>query len=215
MPLRHAREIARTIVQKPRAQWGCGAQGAAVTRPRSHADGADLAQAEKALASAELDIARNRAIADALSGMGLHFVAPAGTSSEIAETQRRLIAAQLAEIEATAASLASARSTALSDAQAARAKVAWYADTVPILDRQIERMNRLDASRDALQDKDLGLVYVATIALDRAIIDADGRRYALTPGLAATVDVRIGTRAIISYPLSPLQKSIAQSGRER
>lgn len=60
-----------------------------------------------------------------------------------------------------------------------------------------------------------GLVYVATIALDRAIINADGRRYVLTPGLAATVDVRTGTRAIISYLLSPLQTSIAQAGRER
>lgn len=340
--------------------------------------GADLAQAEKALAAAELDIARNQAIADALSGRGLHFTAPPSTPPEVAETQRRLIAAQLAEIEATTASLASARTSALSDAQGARAQVARLGDTVPILDKQIERMNRLDAkgyapgqrllelqrqrrqevgdrdvaltqisrgvaeagkldqqiretreqarrtaladlakaegdailrreevtkarqmsrfqrlvapvdgtvqqlevhtlggvveaakplmtvvpakgglevearilnrdvgfvrigqeaavkleafpftrygtvpgrvrsiSRDAVQDKDLGLVYVATIALDRAMIDADGRRYALTPGLAATVDVRTGTRAIISYLLSPLQTSIAQAGRER
>jgi len=34
-------------------------------------------------------------------------------------------------------------------------------------------------------------------------------------GLAATADVRTGTRAIISYLLSPLQTSIAQAGRER
>lgn len=340
--------------------------------------GADLAQAEKALASAELDIARNRAIADALSGKGLHFVAPTGTSPEIAETQRRLIAAQLAEIEATTASLSSARRSALSDAESARAQVARLSDTVPILDRQIDRMNRLDAkgyapgqrllelqrqrrqeagdrdvavtqisrglaeagkleqqsreareqarrtaltdlakaeadailrreevtkakqmsrfqrlaapvdgtvqqlevhtlggvveaakplmavvpisdsveveakllnkdvgfvrvgqeaavkleafpftrygtvpgkvlsiSRDAVQDKDLGLVYLATITLDRNIIDADGRRYSLTPGLASTVDIKTGTRRIISYLLSPLQRSIAQAGREK
>ena len=340
--------------------------------------GADLAQAEKALASAELEIARNKAIADALSGQGLHFLAPSETSPEVVETQRRLIAAQLAEIDAATASLASARITAISDAQAARAQASRLSDTVPMLDRQIERLNRLDAkgyapgqrlielqrqrrqevadrevaltqinrgmaeagkldqqsretreqarrtalsdlakaeadailrreevikarqtssfqrlvapvdgtvqqldvhtvggvveaakplmvvvpsngglevearilnrdvgfvrvgqeaavkldafpftrygtvpgrvrsiNRDAVQDKDLGLVYVATIALDRAIIEADGRRYALTPGLAATVDVRTGTRAIISYLLSPLQTSIAQAGRER
>lgn len=340
--------------------------------------GADLAQAEKALASAELEIARNKAIADALSGQGLHFSAPAGTSPQVAETQRRLIAAQLAEIDATTASLASAKKSAMSDAQAARAQASRLADTVPMLDRQLERMNRLDAkgyapgqrlielqrqrrqeagerevaitqisrgiaeaskldqqiretreqarrtaladlakaeadailrreevtkarqmsrfqrlvapvdgtvqqlevhtvggvveaakplmavvpakgglevearilnkdvgfvragqeaavkleafpftrygtvpgrvrsiSRDAVQDKDLGLVYVATISLNQAMIDADGRRFALTPGLAATVDVRTGTRAIISYLLSPLQSSIAQAGRER
>lgn len=340
--------------------------------------GADLAQAEKALASAELDIARNRAIADALSGKGLHFIAPPGTSPEIAETQRRLIAAQLAEIDATTASLSSARRSALSDAESARAQVARLSDTVPILDRQIERMNRLDAkgyapgqrllelqrqrrqeagdrdvartqisrglaeatkleqqsreareqarrtaltdlakaeadailrreevtkarqmsrfqrlvspvdgtvqqldvhtvggvveaakplmavvpirggievearilnkdvgfiragqqaavkleaypftrygtvpgrvrsvSRDAVQDKEIGPVYVATIILDRADIKADGRRHPLSSGLAATVDIRIGTRPIISYLLSPLQSNIAQAAREK
>jgi len=340
--------------------------------------GADLAAAQKALAAAELDIARNRAVADALSGKGLHFDAPDGTPPEIADTQRRLIAAQLAEIEATAASLANARSSALADANAARATAARLADTVPILDRQIERMKRLDAkgyapgqrllelerqrrgevgdrsvslaqidrglaearkldqqiaqtkeqarrtaltdlakaeaeailrreevtkatqmnrfqrlvapvdgvvqnievhtlggvveaakplmtvvpaqgglevevrilnkdvgfvrvgqeaavkleafpftrygtvpgrvrsiSRDAVQDKELGLVYVATIALDRSFVDADGRRYVLTPGLAATVDVKTGTRRIISYLISPLQTSISQAGHEK
>ncbi|MBJ7439820.1 MAG: HlyD family type I secretion periplasmic adaptor subunit [Sphingopyxis sp.] len=340
--------------------------------------GADLAAAEKALAAAELDMARSRAIAGALSGRGLDFTAPAGTPPGIADTQRRLIAAQLAEIEATSASLAAARSTALSDAGAARATVARLADTVPILDRQIDRMNRLDAkgyapgqrllemerqrrqevgerdvavtqiargqsearkldqqiretreqalrsaladlakaegeailrreevtkarqmnrfqrlvapvdgtvqqmevhtvggvveaakplmtvipargalevqakilnkdvgfiregqeasvkleafpftrygaipgrvariSRDAVQDKDLGLVYIATISLDRSFVDADGRRYALAPGLAATVDVKTGTRRIVSYLISPLQTSISQAGRER
>ncbi|MBB5712709.1 HlyD family type I secretion periplasmic adaptor subunit [Sphingomonas xinjiangensis] len=340
--------------------------------------GADLAQAEKALAAAELEIARNRAIADALSGKAIVFTAPAGTPLEVAETQRRLIAAQLAEVEATSASLANARMSALSDASAARAQVAKLSDTVPLLDRQIASMNRLDArgyapgarlielqrqrrteagerdvaltqitrgqaearkldsqisetreqarhtaladlakaeadailrreevtkarqrsrfqrlvasvdgtvqqvevhtiggvvepakplmvivpssaglevearilnkdvgfvhegqeasvkleafpftrygavpgrvraiSRDAVQDKELGLVYVATIALDRAYVDADGRRYPLSPGLAATVDVRTGTRSIISYLLSPLQSTVSQAGRER
>jgi len=70
-------------------------------------------------------------------------------------------------------------------------------------------------SRDAVQDKDLGLVYIVTITLDRSHVDADGRRYALAPGLAATVDVKTGTRRIVSYLISPLQTSISQAGRER
>lgn len=70
-------------------------------------------------------------------------------------------------------------------------------------------------SRDAVQDKDLGLVYMVTITLDRSFVDADGRRYALSPGLAATVDVKTGTRRIVSYLLSPIQTSISQAGRER
>ena len=340
--------------------------------------GADLAQAEKALAAAELEIARNRAIADALSGGPRGFTAPVGTPPEVAETQRRLVAAQLAEVEATTASLNNARISAQSDANAARAQVSKLSDTVPLLDRQIASMNRLDAkgyapgarlielqrqrrleagerdvaltqitrgeaearkldsqvretreqarhtalaelakaeadailrreevtkarqrsrfqrlvasvdgtiqqlevhtiggvvepakplmvlvpssagievetrilnkdvgfvrigqqasvkleafpftrygavpgrvrsiSRDAMQDKDLGLVYVATIVLDRSHVDADGRRYVLSAGLAATVDIRTGSRSIISYLLSPLQSTISQAGRER
>jgi hemolysin D len=70
-------------------------------------------------------------------------------------------------------------------------------------------------SRDAVQDKDLGLVYIVTVTLDRSFVDADGRRYALAPGLAATVDVKTGTRRIVSYLISPLQTSISQAARER
>jgi hemolysin D len=340
--------------------------------------GADLAAAQKALANAELEIARNRAIANALSGRGLRFVAPPGTPPEIADTQRRLIAAQIAEIEATTASLANARSSALADAQAAEATARRLADTVPMLDRQIERMTRLDQrgyapgqrlielerqrraeagdrevalaqiergraearkldqqvaqtreqarraalaelaeaeaeaiqrreevtkatqmnrfqrlvapvdgtvqqlevhtiggvveaakplmtvvpasgalevqakmlnkdvgfvregqdvavkleafpftrfgtvpgkvrsmSRDAVQDKDLGLVYVVTVVLDRDYVEVGGSQQRLTPGLAATVDVKTGSRRIISYLLSPLQTTVSQAGKEQ
>ncbi len=340
--------------------------------------GADLAAAQKALANAELEIARNRAIADALSGRGLRFVAPRGTPPEIADTQRRLIAAQIAEIEATTAGLANARSSALADAQAAEATARRLADTVPMLDRQIERMNRLDQrgyapgqrlielerqrraeagdrevalaqiergraearkldqqvaqtreqarrialaeladaeaeaiqrreevtkatqmnrfqrlvapvdgtvqqlevhtiggvvepakplmtvvpatgslevqakmlnkdvgfirpghevaikleafpftrygtvpgkvtaiSRDAVQDKDLGLVYLVTIALERDYVMVDWRKVQLGPGLAATADVKTGSRRIISYLLSPLQTTVSQAGKEQ
>lgn len=340
--------------------------------------GADLAQAEKALVAAQLEVARNRAIADALSGKRLRFGPPSGASQEVAETQRRLIAAQIAEVNATTASLVNARATALSDVAAARATAARLSDTLPLLDRQIAALRRLDArgyapgmrllelerqrraeagerdvamtqierglsearrleqqaretreqalkaaladlskaeaeailrteevtkakqtnrfqrlaapvdgtvqqlevhtiggvveaakplmaivpakggvevqvkilnkdvgfvrvgqptavkleafpftrygavpgrvrwiSKDAVQDKDLGFVYVASIILDRAMIDADGRRNALSPGLAVTADIRTGTRRIISYLLSPLQTTVAQAGRER
>jgi hemolysin D len=70
-------------------------------------------------------------------------------------------------------------------------------------------------SRDAVPDKEFGSVYAVIVALDRTTIDADGRMVMLSPGLAATVDIRTGTRRIVSYLLSPLQTSVAQAGRER
>ena len=107
--------------------------------------GADLQQARKGLLAAEIDVARNRAIADALSGRGVRFAPPAGTPPDIAITQRRLIEAQVGAIEATAASLAAARSSSLSEAGAAAAQAAKLDATVPILDRELEAMQRLDA----------------------------------------------------------------------
>lgn len=339
---------------------------------------ADLAQAEKALAAAELDVSRTRAIADALAGRGLRFVAPASTPADVADTQARLVAAQLAEVEATIASLGASRSSSLSDARMAEAQVARLGDTIPILDRQLENMRRLDAkgyapgsrllelqrqrrseagdrevavaqrargysearklsdqmaqtreeaqrnvltelakaeaeailrreevtkakrrrsfqrlvapvdgvvqeltvhtvggvvepartlmivvpsqdsievearilnkdvgfihvgqpaavkldafpftrfgavpgritriSSDAVPDRKLGSVYMATVRLDRRTITVDDRDVPLTPGLSATVDIRTGTRRIISYLISPMQTSVAQAGRER
>jgi len=70
-------------------------------------------------------------------------------------------------------------------------------------------------SRDAVPDRRLGSVYVATVALDRASISVDGRGIPLSAGLTATADIRTGSRRIISYLLSPLQTSVAQAGHEQ
>jgi hemolysin D len=70
-------------------------------------------------------------------------------------------------------------------------------------------------SRDAVEDKELGPVYVASIILSRNMIEADGRRYALAPGLSATADIQTGTRRIISYLISPLQATVSQAAREK
>lgn len=107
--------------------------------------GADLQQARKGLLAIELDIARNRAIFDALSGRKGRFEAPLGTPPEVALTQQRLVSAQVGAVFATTASLAAARSSSLSDAAAAAAQARRLAETGPILDRELEAMRRLDA----------------------------------------------------------------------
>jgi hemolysin D len=106
---------------------------------------ADQAQAEKALLSAQLDVARDQAIADALSGRGMHFNPPAGTSSSVVDTQRRLIAAQVAESNAAIAGMAAARASSLSDAQVAAEQIQTFNKTVPVLDRELDAMHGLEA----------------------------------------------------------------------
>jgi hemolysin D len=106
---------------------------------------AELDQARKALLTDELEVARNRALVDALDGKGQHFVAPNGTAPDVAAAQRQLIAAQVAEINSTVAGYAAARSSSLADAQAASATKSKLDETLPILDHEVEAMNRLDA----------------------------------------------------------------------
>lgn len=107
--------------------------------------GADLAQSQKALQAAEVDVARNSAIADALTGrtIKLHFAEQ--TSLDVVDTQRRLVQAQLAEVEANVASLSQARESALAESRAAGAQADRLSQTTPILDREIAAMNQLDA----------------------------------------------------------------------
>lgn len=106
---------------------------------------ADQTQAEKALLSAQLDVARNQAIADALSGRGMRFAPPAGTPADVADTQRRLIAAQVAESEAAMAGMAAARTSSLSEAQAAADQIRTSDQTLPVLDRELDAMHGLEA----------------------------------------------------------------------
>ena len=106
---------------------------------------ADEAQAEKALLAAEIDVARDHAIADALAGRGIHFAPPPGTPADVAETQRRLIAAQVAENTAATASMAAARQSSLAEARAAAEQIRKYDETLPVLDREVAAMNGLAA----------------------------------------------------------------------
>lgn len=106
---------------------------------------ADEAQAQKELLNAEIEVARNRAIADALSGRGLRFTPPAGTPVDVADTQRRLITAQIAASDAATAGLAAARRSSLADARSASEQVRKYDDTVPVLERELSAIGSLAA----------------------------------------------------------------------
>jgi hemolysin D len=73
----------------------------------------------------------------------------------------------------------------------------------------------MSLSQDAVKDEKLGLVYQARIALSKKTIAADGRNVALTPGMAAAVEIRLEQRRIIEYLLTPLLKYKNEALRER
>lgn len=60
-----------------------------------------------------------------------------------------------------------------------------------------------------------GLVFPATISLEQDWINVEGRRIALTSGMAVTVEVKTGQRRVIEYVLTPLLRYANESIRER
>jgi hemolysin D len=107
---------------------------------------ADLEQAQTALRADQLDVERNRAFVAALDGHGLHFAPSPGTPADVAAAQTKLVAAQLAEVDSTVGGYNAARSSAMADAQAAAATRAKIDGTMPLLDREVDAMRKLDVN---------------------------------------------------------------------
>jgi hemolysin D len=59
------------------------------------------------------------------------------------------------------------------------------------------------------------LVYAVRVSLDRTRIQVEDKTVALSPGMAVTVEIKTGSRSIISYLLSPLVRYRHESLRER
>jgi HlyD family secretion protein len=70
---------------------------------------------------------------------------------------------------------------------------------------------------DALsRDRPMGpLAFRALLDLDRQELLADGRRYALQPGMQVAGEIHLGTRTVMEYLLSPVQKAFHEAARER
>ena len=72
-----------------------------------------------------------------------------------------------------------------------------------------------DAGSTSSEPKDEQLSYAARVSLDRAQIQVEDTLANLSPGMAVTVEVRTGSRRIITYLLSPLLKYRQEALRER
>ena len=70
-------------------------------------------------------------------------------------------------------------------------------------------------SDDAISDEKRGLVYSARLRLARADIQVDGRQVRLSAGMAASAEIKTGSRRIIEYFLAPLLQYQHESLRER
>jgi len=57
--------------------------------------------------------------------------------------------------------------------------------------------------------------YRTLINLDSSHLESQGRRLRLVPGMQVNAEIHIGTRSMLEYLLSPIQKVAHEAGRER
>jgi HlyD family secretion protein len=61
-----------------------------------------------------------------------------------------------------------------------------------------------------------GAGYRTLVAIDTPYLESpDGSRHALQPGMQLTAEIHLGTRSVLEYLLSPVQKAIHEAARER
>ncbi|MGW1422993.1 HlyD family type I secretion periplasmic adaptor subunit [Bradyrhizobium manausense] len=96
-------------------------------------------------------------------------------------------------------------------------RVASVSQDAIIRDRPPERGSdrALGTQHDSSEPNGQELGYSARISLDRTQMQVDDRLVSLSPGMAVTVEIRTGSRTILSYLLSPLQRYRHEIMRER
>ncbi len=68
---------------------------------------------------------------------------------------------------------------------------------------------------DAVTDEKRGAIFPALLALKQTAIDVDGKRIKLSPGMNVTAEIKTGKRRVIEYLLSPVQRAVGESLKER
>ena len=68
---------------------------------------------------------------------------------------------------------------------------------------------------DAVLDEKRGAIFPATLRLERATLEVDGRVIRLAPGMNLTAEIKTGRRRVIDYLLSPVRQAASESLRER
>lgn len=108
--------------------------------------GAEAAQASTNMLTSEVVAARNAALLAHVDGRAARFVAPHGTSAEVAQTQAAFVRTAIAEYEGERASLVQQRAQHSAELTGALAEVAKLEKTLPIVEKQL-------AAREELAEK--------------------------------------------------------------
>jgi HlyD family secretion protein len=59
------------------------------------------------------------------------------------------------------------------------------------------------------------MIYKALVSLGSQELQVDKQQFKLVPGMQVTAEINQGKRTVLEYLLSPLEKTVRESGRER
>ena len=71
------------------------------------------------------------------------------------------------------------------------------------------------ADKPAAAQRAQSLTYKAVVDLGAQALYVSGLTHTLTPGMAVTAEIKLGTRSVMEYLLSPVQGAFHEAGRER
>jgi hemolysin D len=80
-------------------------------------------------------------------------------------------------------------------------------------DKQPDKPQAAEAGTSEPKGQELN--YAARVSLDRTRMQVEDKTINLSPGMAVTVEIKTGSRSILSYLLSPLVRYQHDSLRER
>ncbi|MDO8262336.1 MAG: HlyD family type I secretion periplasmic adaptor subunit [Gallionella sp.] len=108
--------------------------------------------------------------------------------------------------------------------QHVKVKLAAYPfDEYGMLDGEVTRIHADSDSdtqaqaRDSTKDKPASptLSYKAIVSLNSQVLEAEGKQLKLVPGMQVVAEINQGSRTVMKYLLSPVRKTLDESGRER
>jgi HlyD family secretion protein len=111
--------------------------------------------------------------------------------------------------------------------QKVKVKLAPYPfEEYGMLDGEVTRVNadsdsdnQSSQSKDQSQSKDKQQaqpsVYKAIISFNSQILEAEGKHLKLVPGMQVVAEINQGSRTVMQYLLSPVSKTLVESGHER
>jgi hemolysin D len=98
-----------------------------------------------------------------------------------------------------------------------RGKVLSVSQDAITRDKPQEKANEKTQGSETSTSEPKGqeLVYSVLVSLDRTQMEVDNNFVNLSPGMAVTVEIKTGSRTVLSYLMSPLLRYKQQSLRER